>query len=107
VEDQTINLELLIEGDESVATEVMEASNIDVTRPKQTRFIVEAGAIIGLTAGLVKLVSALVDLANKLRKNPQAPKVVARNIDGNRLVLNQATDAEIGAFVHSSSEETA
>jgi hypothetical protein len=107
VEDQTINLELIIDGDESVATEVLEARDVDVTRPKPTRFIVEAGAVIGLAAGLVKLVGALVDLANKLRKNPQAPEVVARNVDGNRLLLNQATDEEIAAFVHSSAEETA
>jgi len=106
MEDQTINLELLIEGDQSVATEVMEACNIEVMRPKPTRFLVEAGAVIGVAAGVVQLVTALVDLANKLRKHPQAPEVVARNIDGNRLVLNQAKDDEISAFVHSSAEES-
>jgi hypothetical protein len=105
MDNRTADLELIIEGDPAIATTVLESFNVRVTRPEPTRFIAEASAIIGVASGLVQLVKALVDLAAKLRKDPQGPHVVARNLAGEQLVLNEADDEQIASFVHSSADE--
>lgn len=85
---------------------ILESCDVAITKPKRTRFIVEAGATIGVAAGLVKLINALIDLADRLGKNPHAPTVVASNVGGKQLILNNADKEAITSFVHASADET-
>jgi len=103
-DNRTAELELVIDGDPAVATTVLESCDIPMSRPKPTRFIAEATVIIGVATALVKLTTALIDLADRLRKDPQAPKVVARNVTGEQLVLNMADNDAIILFVRTSAE---
>jgi hypothetical protein len=105
-DNRTAELELRIDGDAAFATTVLESCDVAITKPKPTRFIVEAGAIIGVTAGLVKLINALIDLADRLRKNPHAPTVVASDVGGKQLILNNASKEAITSFVHASADQT-
>jgi hypothetical protein len=101
---RTAELELIIKGDASVASTALKSFDVTMTMAKQTRFIAEAGVVIGVASGLVKLVNALIDLAEKLRKEPQAPKVTARNVAGGQLLLNSADDEAINSFVRASAD---
>jgi hypothetical protein len=103
-DSRTAELELVIKGDPDIATTALQSSDVTMTMPKPTRFIAEAGAIIGVAAGLVKLVNALIDLAERLRKEPQAPNVTARNVAGEQLLLNSADNEAIKSFVHASAD---
>lgn len=101
---RTAELELVIKGDSSIASTALQSFDVTLSMVKPTRFIAEAGAVIGVAAGLVKLVNALIDLAEKLRKEPQAPKVTARNVAGQQLLLNSADNEAINLFVHASAD---
>ena len=103
-EDRTAELELAINGDAAIASEVLQGFDVTMTTTKPTRFIAEAGVVIGVASGLVKLISALIDLSAKLRKNPEAPRVTARNVAGDQLILNHADDQAIASFVRASAE---
>jgi hypothetical protein len=97
--DPIVELEVIVQGDTSIATSLMKKHEVPISKPKPTRFVVEAGAIIGLATGVVKLVSALVELAHKLRQDPQAPKVRIRNLEGAQLLLNEADEEKITSFI--------
>lgn len=105
-DNHTVDLELMIEGDETLATQTLETFSVEVTRPKPTRFVAEATAIIGVSAAAVQLVTALVDLAKKLRNSPQAPRVIVGNLMGLQLDLSEADEETIALFVDSSSDES-
>ena len=103
-DNRTAELELVIKGDATIASQALEKFDVTMTMPKPTRFIAEAGAIIGVASALVKLVNALIDLAERLRKDPHAPKVTARNVAGEQLLLNSADNEAINSFIHSSAD---
>jgi hypothetical protein len=106
INTRTAELELLINGDATLTKKTLESHDIAVTVPEPTRFLVEAGAVIGIAAGVVNLTKALIELSRELRRTVPAPQVVARSLSGKPLLINEADEDKISSFVEAASGET-
>jgi hypothetical protein len=102
--NNSLILELVIDGDADLATATLEEYSVQVTRSEPTRFITEVSTVIGIAATVVQLTNGLVELVRKLRNNSKAPRVTARSVSGKQLTLNTADESQIASFVNEVNE---
>jgi hypothetical protein len=95
----------LIDGDATPIRDALDALNLPTSVPARTRTLEEVSTVIGLAANLATLIPALIALSEKLRMSGRGPKIVARDVAGHRLVLNDADGTKIDAFVKASVDD--
>src|SRR5262249_52874317 len=99
-----VEIELLVEGEGMMVIEAMGEAGLTVRQTAPSRFI-DLPMVIGLVASTINLINALINLAERLRRTPNAPATTVRNISGNSLSLNQASAASIREFIEATARE--
>jgi hypothetical protein len=87
-----VELELVVGTREESEISVVEEGldGIDVERWKDARFV-DPVTIFGIAASVAKLISALMELKERLAAHPNAPSVEMKTADGRSIKLTDAT----------------
>jgi hypothetical protein len=103
-----LELELVVESQvESVISEVEATLGPVVRQRLPPARILDPAAILGLAAGAVQLINALLDLRDRLASRPDPPAVTVRNAQSDEIDLRAATQSEIESFVEDTASRSA